>query len=399
VSLNAWIVNAHALPPSQGGGTRHYSLVKTLNENGFNATLIASDAHYAFGKRLTSRRGRELLEGVPFYWVPAPIYKGNSLRRVLNHIVFAQRVAALRPNPDLPKPDVIVGSSPHFFAAWAAERLARRMGVPFVMEIRDFWPQSLVDFGGVPESHPMVRWMRGIEPRLYKNSARIISLLGRAHDYLKSFGIPEDRVVWVPNGIDLRIAPAPTPQPNNTPFVVTYSGAHGVANGLDTLLDAAAKLKGEPIKIRLVGDGPLKPALVARAQAENLTNVEFLDSVAKSQIFGVLQQSDAFTTLAVDAAVFKWGISPNKVFDYLAMARPIVFAGRVPDSPVEMAKAGIITDVDAESLAAGLRSASQLSLEERTVLAANGRAYVEANHDMEKLALRFGDALRAAANA
>lgn len=394
--MKAWIINAHALPPSQGGGTRHYSLAKAMNAGGDEALIVASDAHYAYGSKLTTKRGREELEGVPFYWVPAPVYKGNGVKRVFNHLVFAQRVTRL--GPGLARPDVIVGSSPHFFSAWAAERLARRMGVPFVLEIRDFWPESLVDFGGVPESHPMVRWMRKIEPRLYGNAARIVSLLSRAPEYLGRFGAAQ-KCVWVPNGIDMTIAPKPCPAPGGSPMQLIYSGAHGVANGLSTLLEAAAMVDPALVRISLVGDGPLKPKLIAQRDALGLKHVEFLDSVPKSKVFAILEQADAFVTLAVDANVFKWGISPNKVFDYLAMERPVVFAGRVPDSPIELAQAGVITDVTPESLAAGISQVAGMSADERAKFGTAGRAYVQEHHDMAKLAMKFRAVLADAANA
>lgn len=386
--MKAWIINAHALPPSQGGGTRHYSLVKAMNAAGDDAVIIASDAHYAYGTKLASKAGREVLDGVPFHWVPAPVYKGAGVKRIWNHLVFSQRVTRL--GPGLERPDVIVGSSPHFFAAWAAERLARRLRVPFVLEIRDFWPESLVDFAGVPESHPMVRWMRKIEPRLYGNAAQIVSLLSRAPEYLSRFGAAE-KCVWVPNGIDLSLAPVPSAPPGEKPMHLMYSGAHGVANGLSTLVQAMRLLDPSEVMLSLVGDGPLKPQLVA--EAESLRHVRFLDSVPKTQIFDLLQTADAFTTLAVNAKVFKWGISPNKVFDYLAMARPVVFAGRVPDSPVELAQAGVLTDVTPESLAEGILKVAALTANDRAAYGASGRRYVEENHDMAKLAMKFREAL------
>lgn len=392
--MKAWIINDHAQPPSQGGGTRHYTFARELNELGHGITLIASDTHYAYGTKVASRGGLECLDGVPFYWIPTPAYSGAGVKRVLSHLRFSLQLLKLRPTDSLPDPDVIVGSTPHFWQAWAAELLARRRKKPFVLEIRDFWPQSLIDFGGISESHPMIRWMRKVEPRLYRNASMTISLLSRAHEYLKGFGVPEDRFAWVPNGIDLSLLPERTPPPENDPFTITYSGAHGTANGLGALIEAMKLLESEPIKLRLIGNGPLKSKLVA--DAKGLKAIEFLDSVPKSQIFDLLSRSDAFTTLMVNADVFRWGISPNKVFDYLAVGRPIVFAGRVPDNPVELARSGLIVDFEPKAIAEGFRTMSRTDAAERQQMAARGRAYVEEHHDMRKLAITLIESLERA---
>lgn len=386
--MRAWIINAHAIPPSQGGGTRHYSFAKALNSAGHDLTLIACDTHYAYGKKVATKLGYELIEGVPFYWVPAPVYSGTGLKRVYSHLIFATRILRLQPGA-IGDPDVILGSSPHFWQAWAAEILARRLKKPFVLEIRDFWPQSLVDFGGVSERHPMIRWMRKVEPRLYSNSRSIISLLSRAQDYLRGFPIDENKIVWVPNGIDLNLVPKPTPQPNNSPFVITYSGAHGTANGLDRIVNAMSMLKDQPIQMRFIGDGPQRTKLIQQANDLALTNIQFQESVPKKDIFGELAKADAFTTLGVNADVFKWGISPNKVFDYMAMNRPIIYGGRVPDNPIERAGSGLIVDFDATALAEAFISLANAPVEARQAMAESGRQYVEAHHDMAILAKEF----------
>ena len=301
-------------------------------------------------------------------------------------------VARLRHGRNLEGPDVIVGSSPHFFAAAAADKLARRLRVPFVLEIRDIWPQSLVEFGGIPESNPMIRWMRRVEPRLYRNAKVIISLLPLVSSYLEKFNAAE-KFCYVPNGIDEHFLPEVSEPPAGQTTVLMYSGAHGVANGLSELVAAMALLKNDKVKLVLIGEGPQKSKLIDQARSSGLTNVEFRPAVPKDKVFNVLAEANVFVTLAVDAPVFKWGISPNKVFDYLAMNRPVLFAGRVPESPVEKAGGGLVVDPDATSIANGIRQFVNMKQPERTAMAESGRKYVLANHTFARLAGDFELAL------
>jgi glycosyltransferase involved in cell wall biosynthesis len=403
--MKIWIVNYTALPPSEPGGTRHYSLARELHRMGHQVLVVASSFHYV--ARRSVRRvedGSHLLEdveGVPFLWLRAPAYRESKLARAWSWLVFSWRVWRQVGLGQRPPPDVVVGSSPYPFAALAAERMAARLGVPFVLEVRDLWPQTLVDLGKYSSLHPFILLLDGIERYLYRRATRIISLLPEADEYMARKGADRDHVVWIPNGVDLEMVPDPTPPSAEAPFCVMYAGAHGLSNTLDLVLDAAAILQREawgPDRaiFKLVGDGPYKRRLIDRARQEGLKNVLFEDPVPKQEIYSVLQEADAFVRPVEDSPLYRWGASPNKLFDYMASGRPVVYASQSQRNPVNISGGGLtIPPGDPDSLAQAVRDLAGCSVEERWEMGLRGRRYVESQHAFSRLAESMAEALEA----
>lgn len=405
--MNVWLVNHYAISPGQPGGTRHFTLARKLVERGHQVTIIASSFDHATRQEMHLRDGApsrlEVMDGVRFLWLRTPPYKGNSAQRLWNTVVFARKVLGLRGADLGGPPDVVLGSSPHLFAAWAAERLARRHRVPFVLEVRDLWPRSLIDLGSFSEGHPFIRWLEYIERGLYRRAHRIVILLPGAGDHIAQKGGSPERIVWIPNGVDLHLLPPPSPPEPHEGFTYLYAGAHGLANRLDYLLEAIHRTRALrpdlPLRFRFVGDGPEKPSLVERARELELENVAFEDPVPKARIFDVMATADAFTIVVQNSPLYRWGISPNKLYDYLAAARPIVLAA--PDSvynnPVEESRAGLTAPSNnPEAYAKRLVELAETPAEERWQMGLRGRAYVEQNHSVPRLATRLEETLRAA---
>lgn len=394
--MKIWWVNHFAVPPDQPGGTRHYTLARELIRRGHDVTLYASSVDYV--SRGDTRLGphesvrREMVCDVPFVWVKTPEYGAGSLGRVRNMCTFAWQTwrRAFEATPE--RPDLVVGSTPHPFAALAAERLAARYGVPFTLEVRDVWPQSLVDLGDHSRLHPFILLLGWLERYLCRRADLLLSLLPGAAPHLVSKGARPDSIVMLPNGIDLDLIPAPAPEQDDGVFRLIYAGAHGLANGLETVLDAAVLMQREqcPVKFVLIGDGPLKQQLVARAQRENIANVEFLPAVAKSEIHGVLAQANAFVLPLKSGSVFQHGVSPNKLFDYMAAGRPVIFAVDAPNNPVRDALAGLTVPPESpEALAAAVDRLRAMDRAERVAMGQRARAYVECHHDLRRLAGRL----------
>lgn len=402
--MNVWIINHYATLPSDSGGfIRHFALARELVGGGHNVTIIASSfTHFSHKDTKLAPDEElkvELVEGVRFVWLRTPWYSGNSVQRVLNMLAFSRGIGTRAIRNLEPDPAVILCSSPHLFAAAAAAKLARSKRIPFVLEIRDFWPDSLVDIGGIPRWHPFILWLSRLEKRVYKAAQRIITLLPLASDYLMGFGVPEANIEWIPNGIDFDMAPPPQRREEGSGrFVVMYAGAHGLANGLDTVLDAAKVIReerwGEKVDFHLVGDGPEKARLAKRASEEGITNVVFRDPVSKRGIYEVLLEADAFIMILKSASVFRWGLSPNKLWDYFAAARPVIFSVSSSHNPVESAGAGLSVEPDNPvKMAEAVGKLLRLPAEERQRMGLSGRAYVEKNHDFKVLAKRLGNLL------
>lgn len=397
-----WLLNHYAQEPGNAGGTRHYSIARHLVKSGWNASIIAASVELQSGRqRLSGRRKWKLAKSgcVSFLWVRTPQYSGNGLGRLWNMLVYSARVLLPSVTRELPRPDVIVGSSVHPFAAWSAARLARRFDVPFIFEVRDLWPQTLVDLGRL-DGRSVITWLlRRLERRLYEKASRIVVLLPRAADYIVPLGIPKDRICWIPNGVDLEGSSEPDPAQHKDSFTFMYFGAHGTANGLDTVLEAMQKIELDPglsrIQLRLIGDGPGKSSLQELSRSLQLTRVSFEEPVPKSEIPDLASEADAFVFNLVDAPVFRYGISSNKLFDFLAAARPIVFCCESANNPVAEAGAGItVRPGKPTELAYAMATLAELPSIERMAMGRAGRAFVSQHHDFRFLAKQFAQVLK-----
>lgn len=403
-----WIVNHYAQAPGEPGSTRHFHLADHLLPCGWQATIIAASVEHFRGKqRLQSDQAQRLdrFDGVPYLWVKTPEYKGNGGKRILNMLVYTCRVLLKSTTRELPLPDVVIGSSAHPFAAVAGAWLARRHKVPFIFEVRDLWPQTLVDMGRLREGAALTWALRKLERWLYRRAACTVVLLPRAWEYIVPLGVPKERVVWIPNGVDLSLFP-PSEPPVRTaaePFTLMYFGAHGQANALDHVLQAMKYVQQRQIEshdtprilLRLIGDGPLKLSLMAQAQQLGLTNVNFEPPVPKSQIPALATEADAFVIPVADLPnLYRYGISPNKLFDYLAAQRPIIIATAIIDNSVAESCAGITVPPNRpEKIADAILQMASLSYSERKKMGEAGRKYVEANHDFINISRKLADVL------
>ena len=401
VAKHVWLVNHYAQEPGHAGGTRHFSIAEHLPESGWSASIIAASVELNTGRqRLVAgeKKKWESIGGIPFLWIRTPEYHGNGVGRFWNMLVFSMRVLMPSVTSKLQRPDVVVGSSVHPFAAWSGFVLARRLGVPFVFEVRDLWPQTLVDLGRLNDKSPVTWLLRRLEIYLYRKAGRIVVLLPRAADYIVPLGISREKICWIPNGVEMIDSTGPVYKGDDEHFTYMYFGAHGTANGLDNILRAMHEIEksrsSSNIRLRLIGDGPMKSSLMELADSLDLSSVSFEAPVPKEDIPALAAQADAFVFPLVDAPVFKYGISSNKLFDFMAAARPIVFCCRAVNNPIADAGAGVtVAPGDIKSLATAMTELSQLPLEKRLVMGQLGREYVSQRHDFRILAKNFADEL------
>lgn len=404
---HVWILNHYAKHPSSAGSLRHYQLARYLRNHGWHATLIASSVDHPSGEQRLKKSEKSRLEScgeVAYLWLRTSSYHGNGGARIKNMLEYAGEV--LRPSrlAGVEPPDLIIGSSVHPFAALAGWWLARRHRVPFVFEVRDLWPQTLVDMGRLREGAAMTRVLRRLETFLYRRAKRVLTLLPRAVDYIAQLGVPPEKVVWLSNGVDLSefhdVSPR-TKCSSDTPLSLMYFGSHGEANGLTDLLEAMAIIKdaqragGEyvPVQLRLIGDGPAKKELLHHASCLSLDHrwVSFEPSVPKRDIPMLAREADAFViTVRNLPKLYRFGISMNKLFDYMAAARPVIIASGAVNNPVADAAAGFtVPPEDPDSLADAISKMAKLSSEERIRMGRAGRAHMESHYDYRVLAGRF----------
>ena len=401
--MNIWIFNQYAITPDMPGGTRHFDLSRELVERGHEVTIIATSFHHQTHKETRLGAGEwwkvEDMDGVRFVWLRTPPYWRNDWRRVRNMVAFMLRAWRLgrrlpRLAPEVGRPDVVIGSSPHLLTPLAAYWVARHYGIPFVMEVRDLWPQTIIDMGELSAGHPITRALQILEKFLYRRAERIIVLGPQMREYIAACGVSRDKIVWIPNGVDLlRFDRAAVPEMGREGFQVIYLGAHGQANALDVLLEAAKVVQDRghyEISFILVGDGPEKPRLIAQARELGLRNVEFRGPVPKAEVPKTMYEADAFISNAEKAEVHRYGISFNKLFDYMTAARPVISSVDASNNPVDEARCGLtIPPRDPQALAEAVVRLYQMPQEEREAMGRRGREYVKKHHDITQLAKRL----------
>jgi glycosyltransferase involved in cell wall biosynthesis len=335
----------------------------------------------------------EDIDSIKFVWFKTPPYYNNGVKRVINMLSYTKKAIFLIPKLKLDKPDIIIGSSVHLFAVYAAFRLSKRYKIPFVMEVRDLWPQTLIDMG-MSKYHPFIMILSLLEKCLYKKSDKIITLLPNADQYIEKF-VNREKIEWVSNGVDIENIQYSVPTDSER-FTILYAGALGEANNLISLILAAEQLKNEnKIVFKIVGHGPQKNYLLDEIKRLNLTNISIENPVSKYEMSNLLASADVLFFNLKDSPVFRYGISSNKLFDYMASGRAIIFASNASNNPIKEADGGLtISPSSIVELKDAIMKLFNLKLSEKINLGYNNRLYVEQNYVISLLAKRLETILK-----
>jgi glycosyltransferase involved in cell wall biosynthesis len=403
------IVNHYSGSPEFGMEYRHFHLAREWQALGHEVRIVASRfSHLRMLKQPDCAPGRWSDHGgIPHRWLTGCPYAGNGMHRLFNMLGFAADLWTHAPRfARRLKPDLVLASSPHPFAAYGAVRLARAANAKLVFEIRDLWPMSLVELGAMPPGHPFVGMLDRAEAYGCAHADKVISLLPCVQEYMAARGVSGARWSWLPNGFDpaeYAGAPARLDPPLETllgglkaagKFIVGYAGSHGAANSLDALLDAAALLPASAFAFVLVGGGHGKAGLLRRVAEEKLAAVHLCEAIPKRQVRDFLSHVDAAYLGAPKTPLYRYGISPNKLTDYMMAGVPVLHAIDAGNDPVAAAGCGISLPAGAAAaLAAAIERLARMTREERQALGARGRAYAERHHAYPRLARRFLEAL------
>jgi glycosyltransferase involved in cell wall biosynthesis len=379
---------------------RHYYLARQFRQMGWRPVIVCASFHHLLTKLPESRCAD--VDGIPYVWIKACRYEGNGLRRVINMVEYSARLA-LKSLRKLPRPNVVIASSPHPFVAFNGYRFAKRYGAKLIFEVRDLWPLTILEVGGHSPRHPFVRAMAWAERLAYERCDYTVSLLGGAKEYMTAHGLDEKKFVHIPNGFDLEAAQgsgAELPDEHRGVMqslktegkrIVLYSGHHGLVNALDNVIAAAALLRDEPrIHFLLVGQGPEKEALQQQARKDHLENVTLLSSVTKAQMPALTGAADLGYIGLQKKNLFKYGVSPNKLFEYMSAGLPVVFAIDTTYDEVAQAQCGFsIPAEDPQALATVLQEVCQMPPDRLGKMGRRARDYVRQTHTYEVLARQY----------
>jgi colanic acid biosynthesis glycosyl transferase WcaI len=347
----------------------------------------------------------EKSDGVNIYrtWL-WPLPNRKSHERMRNYASFCLS-AALR-GLALPRPDVIIASSPQLLVGLSGWWLGFTRRIPFVFEVRDLWPESLAAVGIGDKDSVLHRTLAAIAKFLYKRSDHIVVVTPAFKEYLiEHWRVPREKIDIVENGVETEIF-ASVPQAASqalrqqlgagSKFVTSYIGTIGNAHGLETLLDAAAPLQTQnpDVLFLVVGEGAEKERIKALAQSRGLTNVRFLDQQPRQQIPAFISASDACLVLLKKTDVFKTVI-PTKMLEFMSCARPVILGvdGQARQI-VEQAGSGIV--IEPEN-ADALRAAIQQLAANRDLarsLGQKGREYIVQNFSRARTAEKYIEVLR-----
>lgn len=405
-------INHYAGSPRHGMEFRPYYLAREWVRSGHAVRMLAGSYSHVRARQPkvdgqpVSQVTTERIDGIDYVWYPTPEYGGNGVGRVRNIWTFLRQVwfDAAHIAGEF-KPDVVIASSTYPMDIWVARRIARKCGARLVFEVHDLWPLSPIELGGMSPGHPFIRLCQAAEDAAYRDADVVVSMLPKVSDHMVAHGLDLRKLCIVPNGISPDDWQSPSvrleseierfieAERSQGRLIVGYAGSHGVPNALDHLLDAIKLMGGERLSFVLIGDGMEKARLVARVSHEQLRHLGMFDPIPKAQMPAFLQQIDIAYIGWLRSPIYRFGIAPNKLLDYMMAARPVLHSVAAGNDPV--AESGCGVTVAPESPAAivdGLKRMAAMAPEQRYEMGARGRAHVTAHHTYAILARRFLDA-------
>ncbi len=294
-------------------------------------------------------------------------------------------------------PSHIIVSSPSLFPVKVGAKLAKKFHTKFLFEVRDIWPQTLVELSDLSSSHPLIKLMEHYEKFAYKKADKVISLLPNAKEHFEKQGMQKDKFVYLPNGIEIEEKEGVSlslEMKEKIPidkFIIGYSGTIGIANNLDYILDVAEMLKeNDEIHFMILGKGGEKQRLQKRVWKLALKNVTFLDAVSKETVGSFLEEIDVAFISLLPEKLFRFGVSPNKIFDYMYAKKPILWAIEAGNNLVEEAECGISVPLkNVIKLKESILELKVLQKEKLEELGQNGYNFVHMHHGYNMLAKKL----------
>jgi glycosyltransferase involved in cell wall biosynthesis len=392
---------SHYFPPEVNApANRTFEHARRWVADGHEVTVITGVPNHPKGEIFPGYRNRLLQEertvGIRVIrtWMYLTANEG-FLRRTLNYVLFA--IASVLASFRAARPDVVVATSPQFFVGLAGALIAVLKWRPFVLEVRDLWPESIVALGQLRNRH-VIRVLEGVETLLYRSAAGVVVNTRSFIEHVASRGVPRDRIALIHNGIDPALF---HPLPRDVAllrrhglegkFIVGYVGTLGLAHGLAAILEAAELLRDDPdVVFLLIGDGADRARLEQLIAQRGLANVRLLGLRPRAEVPAWLSAIDLTLVLLRDLPVFRTVI-PSKVFEFLAQERPMLLAAPRGEirSLVEEAKVGLVIEPeDPQAIARAVREV-RANPSEALARASAGRALVESEFMRDELARRM----------
>lgn len=391
----------HFTTPKAGGAIRSYEFAKRLIARGHQVTMVTGGDYKKFGLTPTHKKNiyRGDIDGIDVIQISIPYSNSDGLiKRALSFVKFAWKGVqiAMKEEYDLLSATTtpLTAGIPGIAAKWFRRK-------PFVFEVRDLWPELPKALG---MKNPLaLLGMSILEKRSYHAADACIGLSPGIREGILKRSQKGKKVAMIPNGCDLDIftpgsrADFPLEGFDPTDTIAVFTGAHGIANGIGAILDAAKVLKDKgrnDIKLVFVGDGKMKPAMVVRAQKEGLDNCRFYDPVNKATLKGIMSSADIGLMVLANVPAFYYGTSPNKFFDYISSGLPVLnnYPGWLADMISEHDCGVVVKPEDPVAFADGLIMLAD-NKDKREAWGKHSRTLAESQFGRDLLGKQFVDFL------
>lgn len=393
-----WIISKYASSREYGFETRLFALAREFVKQGRTTVVISSDSnHLAAFPDMAAADTRETIDGCEVHWLRTLRYtRTASIRRVLSWLDFEWRLLRMR-KQELPTPDVIIVSSLSLLTALTGVWLRFRYGGLLIFEVRDIWPLTMVEEGGFSRWHPVALLLGWIERFGYRHADLVVGTMPNLAEHVAAVagaGIP---CACVPFGFDADRYAAEEPGPEDAVdlpippgrFVVGYAGSIGVTNALDTVMACVRGLSDDNrFFFVFLGDGDSRARYVE--ETRDLANVVFVPKVARARVRSVLRRCDLLYFAVHDSAVWRYGLSLNKLIDYMMAAKPIV--GSYSGFPSMLNESGcgeFVPAADVGALSAALLRLAELPVDRRAAMGEAGRQWLIENRRWSVIAQRY----------
>ncbi|EEX95058.1 WblI protein [Vibrio orientalis CIP 102891 = ATCC 33934] len=397
-----WYVSKYANIAKYGADTRQAYFCKEFVKMGYDVTLLLSNSSHLYST-LPQFRGpfkKETYNGVNVVWLNVIQYQNpNSIFRILSWIHFELLVLIYGLKNRKVKPDVVIASSLSILSAISGSIFKRCLRSKFIFEVRDIWPQSLIELKGLKRSHPLVCFLSWVEKLGYRRSDVIVGTMGRLRLHVERQIKEFKNVTCIPHGVSVEFYENEQVEIEkcyveryfsvHKPNLV-YAGSFNQAYKLSRFIALAKNAKGVDVNFILIGDGPEAEKL--KEQSKGISNLTIASKVNRAALNSVLRHADVLLHSFDEKPVFKYGVSPNKFVDYMYAGKPTICIGNVYCPMLEESGAGVvIAPDDAQAFYESVNDYLKMSKEEKVELGIRSRQYILNELSYEKLAEKYSE--------
>ncbi len=401
--MNILYIDHYAGSLELGMEFRPYYMAREWMKQGHKVRVVAAGYSHLRSTQPTVKKELDTYveDGIEYRWIKTCKYGSNGVKRMLNMLQFSSKVylKAKKIIKDF-KPDLVITSSTYPLDTYAAQRIAKLTGAIYIHEGHDLWPLTLTTLMGMSKLNPFVILLGMAEKSVYKNADKVVSVLPYSWKHMLTRGLEsKEKFKCIPNGIVLEDWEDPVAMPEEhaalfetlkaqNKKIVCYLGGHMVSNKLDVLVDAALKTENLDIVYVFIGKGTEKERLMERAKAAD--NVFFLPPVPKKAVPTVLESSDFLYVGAEKCSLYEYGVSMNKVYDYMMAGKPIIYGVEAANNDVEDAQCGKTIDSgDPDSIIKAIEEFINTDPEELKRIGQNGKSAVLSKYNYKVLADEF----------